>query len=264
MSDLALGAPWFTRPCQTESQLASKAAAILHPPKSLTSMVRFRFDLWEKASKFSKYGIHGIPLPGIRNLLLAVMPILALPTRRTFPSELVPDEAHVVQFYTHDGVLLDGLASSFGKALRAGEAVVIVMTKSHERGLRKRLTAQGINLKEAAEQGRFVAMDACKALDLFMDRGAPNRQKFLHKFGNIIRDAENAADVRNRRVMVFGEMVAVLWKQEQVDAAIRLEQLWNELARTRFFFLHCAYPAKGMQGEPYHTICAEHAVVIPA
>jgi hypothetical protein len=192
------------------------------------------------------------------------MPILALPARHAFPAELVPDEAHVVQFYTHDGVLLDGLASSFGKALRAGESVVVVMTKSHEKGLRKRLIAQGINLNQASEQGRFVAMDAGKALNLFMYRGVPNRQKFLHEFGNIIRLAEGAADARNRRVMVFGEMVAVLWKEKQVEAAIRLEQLWNELAKTRFFFLHCAYPAKGMQGEPYHTICAEHAVVIPA
>jgi MEDS: MEthanogen/methylotroph, DcmR Sensory domain len=192
----------------------------------------------------------------------SIMPVMPLPVRR-FPSELVPDEAHVVQFYTHDGVLLDGLASSFGSSLRAGESVIVVMTKSHEKGLRKRLTAQGINLEEAVEQGRFVAMDACKALDLFMDRGGPNRQKFLHEFGNIIRTAENAA-VNNKRVVVFGEMVAVLWKKKQIEAAIRLEQLWNELAKTRFFFLHCAYPAKGMLGEPYHMICAEHAVVLPA
>ena len=189
---------------------------------------------------------------------------MGLSASRTFPSELLPDEAHVVQFYTDDSVLLDGLASSFGKALRAGESVVVVTTKSHEKGIRKRLTAQGINLKETTEQGRFIAMETGKALDLFMERGSPNRQKFLREFGNIIRTAENAADVKNRRVVVFGEMVAVLWKEKQLEAAIRLEQLWNELAKTRFFFLHCAYPAKGMQGEPYHTICAEHAVVLPA
>lgn len=192
------------------------------------------------------------------------MPIMALPASRTFPSELLPDEAHVVQFYTNDGVLLDGLASWFRKALRAGESVVVVMTKRHEKGLRKRLTAQGIDLEETTEQGRFVAIDTSQALDLFMERGAPNRQKFLREFGNIIRTAESAAHVRNRRVVVFGEMVAVLLKDKQLEAAVRLEQLWNELARTRFFFLHCAYPAKDVQGEPYHTICAEHAVVLPA
>jgi MEDS: MEthanogen/methylotroph, DcmR Sensory domain len=189
---------------------------------------------------------------------------MGLSTMRTLASDLVPDKAHIVQFYTDDNLLLHGLASSFGKALRAGESVIIVMTKSHERGIRKLLTAEGINLREATQQGRFIAMDAGKGLDLFMERGSPNRQKFLREFGNIIRAAESAADVRNRRVVVFGEMVAVLWKEKQFEAAIRLEQLWNELAKTRFFFLHCAYPAKGMKGEPYHTICAEHAVVLPA
>ena len=108
---------------------------------------------------------------------------MGLSASRTFPSELLPDEAHVVQFYTDDSVLLDGLASSFGKALRAGESVVVVMTKSHEKGIRKRLTAQGINLKETTEQGRFIAMETGKALDLFMERGSPNRQKFLREFG---------------------------------------------------------------------------------
>lgn len=191
------------------------------------------------------------------------MRIFSLPARPRFPSDLLPDEAHIVQFYTDGGVLLDGLALSFGKALRAGDSVIVVMTKSHESGLRKRLSAQGIDLKEAAEQGRFIAIDARKAIDLFMESSLPNRQKFLHEFGNIIRTAENAA-VKNKRVVVFGEMVAVLWKKKQIEAAIRLEQLWNELAKTRFFFLHCAYPAKGMRGEPYHMICAEHAVVLPA
>jgi hypothetical protein len=69
-------------------------------------------------------------------------------------------------------------------------------------------------------------------------------------------------------VVVFGEMVAVLWKQKKYNSALLLEQLWNELAKTQFFFLRCAYPAKGfrgdMKGEPYHTICAEHSVVFPA
>jgi hypothetical protein len=94
-----------------------------------------------------------------------IMPIMGLSASRTFPSELLPDEAHVVQFYTDDSVLLDGLASSFGKALRAGESVVVVMTTSHEKGIRKRLTAQGINLKETTDQGRFIAMETGKALD---------------------------------------------------------------------------------------------------
>lgn len=84
----------------------------------------------------------------------------------------------------------------------------------------------------------------------------------------MIRKAEKAAEVKGKRVVVFGEMVAVLWEERKQEAAIRLEQLWNELARTHFFYLRCAYPAKSFQGKtkavPYATICAEHSVVLPA
>jgi hypothetical protein len=186
----------------------------------------------------------------------------------SYSAHPLPDPAHVVQFYTSDRFLLDSLGASLGTALKAGESVVLVMTKSHQKGLLRRLSVQGIDLDQAVKCGRFVLADASEALGRFMEPSGPNRQKFLREFAGIIRKAEAAADVKHRRVVVFGEMVAVLWKQKKCDAAIRLEQLWNELARTHFFYLRCAYPAKWfqgeMKGEPYHTICGEHSVVFPA
>src|SRR5581483_10824282 len=65
----------------------------------------------------------------------------------------------------------------------------------------------------------------------------------------------------------FGEMVALLWAQGNTEAAIRLEQLWNQLAEKHSFHLHCAYPlslfphasdTKGME-----RICVEHSQVTP-
>lgn len=179
-----------------------------------------------------------------------------------------PDSAHVVQFYTTDRFLLDTLGASLGNALKNGESVVVVMTKVHQKGLLRRLSARGIDLDQATKSGRFAPTDASEELAKFMEPSGPNRQKFLREFGTIIRKAEAAAGVKHRRVVVFGEMVAVLWKQKKYDAAIHLEKLWNELAITNFFYLRCAYPAKAfqgeMKGEPYHTICAEHSIVLPA
>jgi hypothetical protein len=56
----------------------------------------------------------------------------------------------------------------------------------------------------------------------------------------------------------------VLWAEKNFDAAIRLEQLWNELAKRISFYLPCAYPGSGFQGEPYCAVCAEHSAVEPA
>jgi hypothetical protein len=101
----------------------------------------------------------------------------------TLPAERLPDPAHVVQFYTTDRFLLDSLGASLGSALKAGESVVVVMTKSHQKGLLKRFAAKGIVVEEAAARGRLVVADATEALARFMEPDGPNRQKFLREFG---------------------------------------------------------------------------------
>jgi hypothetical protein len=69
----------------------------------------------------------------------------------------------------------------------------------------------------------------------FMTGNMPDRRKFESVMGMVIRRAEAAALVKYRRVAIFGEMVALLWAEKKFNAAIRLEQLWNELAQTHFF-----------------------------
>jgi signal transduction histidine kinase len=63
-------------------------------------------------------------------------------------------------------------------------------------------------------------------------------------------------------------MVALLWAEGNFEAAIQLEQLWNEIAQTHSFSLRCAYPLAGFgddsHAEPFLKICTEHSAVIPA
>ena len=60
----------------------------------------------------------------------------------------------------------------------------------------------------------------------------------------------------------------MLWAQGKAEAAIRLEQLWNDLGKTRVFSLHCAYPIASFgheqDTETFLKICAEHSGVIPS
>jgi hypothetical protein len=141
------------------------------------------------------------------------------------------------------------------------------MTRSHRSGVVERLIARGIVAGDAAKKGCLAILDADELLSEFMDPVGPNRERFLRRLGDTVGRAEAAA-VKNRRVVVFGEMVAVLWAQRKYEAAIRLEELWNELALTHCFYLCCAYPASVLQeelkGERYATICARHARVVSA
>jgi CheY-like chemotaxis protein len=174
---------------------------------------------------------------------------------------------HVVQFYTDDSVLLDGLAALLRGSLDGGESVASIMTSSHRSSLERRLIAQGIDVIQATENGRLVILDAHQALSEFMDAAGPSRERFLFQFGDRLRRLEDAAVAKNKRVVVFGEMVAVLWAEKRHDDAIRLEELWNELAQTRSFYLCCAYPLSAFRekkGVHYATICAQHSEVVSA
>ncbi len=68
-------------------------------------------------------------------------------------------------------------------------------------------------------------------------------------------------------VTVFGEMVALLWAEGNYQAAIRLEQLWNDLRNHLPFSLQCSYPMRGFDKhehtELFMRVCAEHTAVIP-
>jgi PAS domain S-box-containing protein len=62
-------------------------------------------------------------------------------------------------------------------------------------------------------------------------------------------------------------MVALLWAGESPQAALRLEELWNNLAQAHSFSLRCAYPITGFDrdqhAESFLKICTAHAGVIP-
>src|SRR4029077_3560627 len=92
--------------------------------------------------------------------------------------------------------------------------------------------------------------------------------RFADLVGGIVGRAKEAAGGKNARVAAFGEMVALLWAKGRSKAAIRLEQLWNELAQVQSFSLRCAYPLSGFHrethGETFLEICAEHSAVIPS
>ena len=175
--------------------------------------------------------------------------------------------AHVVQLYGDDGFLLDDLSRFIGTALGAGEAALVIATKEHRDGLARRLKMWGLDTTWAVAQGRYVALDASETLAKITLNGWPDAARFADVVGGLIERVRAASGSEPRGVAAFGEMVALLWVEGKPDAAIRLEQLWNDLARTHPFSLRCAYPMSSFcreeHGDLLLKICAEHSGVIP-
>lgn len=175
-----------------------------------------------------------------------------------------PPPVHSVHFYDHDDSLIARLKSIVANALHAGDSVLIVATEEHRLELARALRLAGVALE--ALGNRFQRFDARDMLAKFMVHGRPNRARFAASVGKLIGEARKAAVNEHRGLMVFGEMVAVLWRDGNKAGALELERLWNELLHDRTFHLHCAYPRWILNGNPndltIKSICDEHSSVL--
>jgi DNA-binding NarL/FixJ family response regulator len=183
-----------------------------------------------------------------------------------FPPEKVRiARRHEAGFYSDDRRLLDDLAQFIGAALQAGNAAIVVATKSHRDSLLPRLQAYGLDISAATEQGRYIALDAADALPTFMHNGMPDPVRFLEMLGNVIATAAEAAKGEQARVAIFGEMCHLLWAQGNTEAAIQVEKLGNQLVKIYDVDILCGYSLSSVQGgmdsRTFERICAEHSDV---
>jgi PAS domain S-box-containing protein len=187
-----------------------------------------------------------------------------LPIRRQPGSPFQGD--HVAYFYQESASLLEALCDFIGGALGAGSAAIVIATKLHREGLQRRLTARGLDIRKAGKQGRYVELDASDVLSKSMVEGMPDGSLFEEIVGGAIMRIRAQPKTSRAEIAAFGEMVALLWTEGKVEAAIRLEQLWNELAKKHSFSLRCAYPIANFHGEknaqPLMRVCAEHSAVV--
>src|SRR5581483_2761203 len=100
--------------------------------------------------------------------------------------------------------------------------VVVVATPEHHRAFQEQLRKSGIDVIADIDSGQLVMLDAREQLARFMVDGHPDSQRFNESVGRLIREASALANGNELRV--YGEMVGLLWKQQQFPAAIRLEQ----------------------------------------
>jgi len=121
-----------------------------------------------------------------------------------------------------------------------------------------------VEVAAARARDQYLSFDAATTLSKFMVNGSPDPRRFVEVLGSIIILAAQ----NQRRVRVFGEMVALLWADGNRKAAIHLEELWNDLGKSLSFSLFCTYPMQGFNGETYEAefaeICKLHAHVFPA
>jgi hypothetical protein len=177
---------------------------------------------------------------------------------------------HAVQFYEHDEALTELLAAYIGTALVKGHAAVVIATKKHCDDLQRSLALRGLDVLVAKRQGRYEVLDAAATLPEFTDsEGWPDRERFTRLLEGVLARVTSAVRRERPAVAAFGEMVALLCSSGKYSAALRLEELWNDLARQHVFSLCCAYPmslfkANEAAAARFMKVCAQHSHVFPA
>ena len=172
---------------------------------------------------------------------------------------------HEAGFYVNDRAFLDDVALFIGAALNIGNSAIVVAIKTHRADLLLALRGYGLDMNGVVAEGRYIALDAVDARSEFMRDGMPDPFLFIKGFGDLIMKARKAAQVKNARVVIFGEGAHLLWAEGNTEAAIQTEKLCNQLTERYDVDILCSYfvghVPGGMDHNIYQRICAEHSAV---
>jgi hypothetical protein len=127
------------------------------------------------------------------------------------------------------------------------------------------LQACGLDIDFAIEEGRYVWLDVADLLSAIMVEGRPDEARFWKAATALEAAARKASTCTPARVAACGECAPSLWRAGKADAAVRLEQLWDEFARAYDVDILCGYtvnsPLHDEEDRTFKRICAEHSAV---
>jgi hypothetical protein len=169
---------------------------------------------------------------------------------------------HVVLFYQDEQELAVRVSEHLLPGVTdGGGAAIVVATPDHRRSFAGHLADVGVDVTAARERGSYLELDANETIRGFMIGDRPDPAGFWQVVSPLLRQAARAG----RPVLVFGEMVSLLWDTGLVNAAIEVEEMWNELGSQYPFSLLCAYPARPVTCSHYldalTEVCRAHTEV---
>lgn len=172
---------------------------------------------------------------------------------------------HLAQLYTRDQALVSTVAHFVEHGLTKGEAVIAITTASHWTKIAERLASDGVDVPAVQATRQLIVRDAYDTLTSFMVDGTPDRATMRAVAMGALYTARSAG---YGTVRAFGEMVDILTRRGNLVAAIRLEELWNELLDAERIALLCAYAVDPFDRGEYKatlpSISHAHSHLMPA
>ncbi|MGH7652742.1 MAG: MEDS domain-containing protein [Gemmatimonadaceae bacterium] len=175
------------------------------------------------------------------------------------------DVGHDVQFYKSDAYLTSAVSDFLAAGVRVGQPLIVIATQSHRIAFARELRARGLDIDEILSGREATWLDARETLAAFMEGGHPNAELFHATVGSVF-----GAVLRKRHYLVvrgYGEMVDLLAQDGNLEGAILLESLWNDLATKYAYSLLCGYSLDNFLHEAgpqnLKRVCAQHNHSLP-
>ena len=163
---------------------------------------------------------------------------------------------HFCQIHEDAAALTAAVTEYAHAGLFDGHAVVLAAIPERLAAVESSLRAAGLHVDECTRTGQLTLLDAHALIGQVLDGPAPNPEAFRRVIGGVLTDVAGRGHKYTR---VYGELVNVLWHEGNADAAIALEDLWNELAVEHRFALFCGYEMGGLDERSYRGPLGEIA-----
>jgi len=144
---------------------------------------------------------------------------------------------HLVGFFENDAERVRTAGDFMAEGFACDETCLVVVTPGYRSALRAELQRRGLDAESLAARYQYIELDARTLLSQFMDGDRCDRQRFHLLLDTLMRQAVS----RGRPVRAHGEMVNLLAEDGLTEAALQLEELWNEFSREHRFTILCGY-----------------------
>ena len=149
-----------------------------------------------------------------------------------------PANRHFAQLHRDPRALTDAVTSYIEAGLQRGNPVVVIAAKAHAGLFLARLREDGLDPSTYIRSGQLELHDAELTLRKFMRNDEPDWQDFRHAMASVF---ERVRAFGRDTTQAYSEMTNLLWQDGKQEAAIHLEEYWNELAPAFSFSLFCSY-----------------------
>ena len=137
---------------------------------------------------------------------------------------------HLAQLYTRDEGLVRVVGDFVMAGLERGEGIVLIATAAHRAAIARHLEDHGFTPSVLARGRQLILLDARETLEALRVGPVPARPRFETVIGGAIEACRRAGFERLR---AFVEMVDLIRRDNDLEAVLLLEGLWNDLVAAR-------------------------------